>query len=358
MNTNFKLNKCFFHLILVSTVSFLFGLVLIEFFIDIYGPKSGTPIIGADEVTYYERAMFLYEAISREGFYSTFQNFYTYSQSLHFGNYYFLASVFIFLGADLKYVIITKIFIYLFITVPLFYQLLKLFWREKYAYYSALSLIFYLPLVIFNYTVMRDDLIFLLTVAALYCVEKSFRRPKLYKVIITLVVIWLLAAFRIHMALAVIVYFFVKLYINQGFSKNTKYALSTMFLIVLFFKYQEIINFLLENSIFNNLMMLPLSLLRAVLSPLPWQISDDVNSLLKIWYQISFPAIIIIIIILSVRIKNLCKETLLFAIFVICYILPYAGHDGLGFRQSVVIMPFLFLCVFIPVIFKNSINKL
>ena len=113
LNTNFKLNKCFFHLILVSTVSFLFGLVLIEFFIDIYGPKSGTPIIGADEVTYYERAMFLYEAISREGFYSTFQNFYTYSQSLHFGNYYFLASVFIFLGADLKYVIITKIFIYI-----------------------------------------------------------------------------------------------------------------------------------------------------------------------------------------------------------------------------------------------------
>ena len=66
---------------------------------------------------------------------------------------------------------------------------------------------------------MRDDLIFLLTVAALYCVEKSFRRPKLYKVIITLVVIWLLEAFRIHMALAVIVYFFVKLYINQGMHK-------------------------------------------------------------------------------------------------------------------------------------------
>ena len=321
-------------------------------FVNTDGPVNGTPLIGPDEITYYDRAFFLYSAILRDGFYSTTQDYYTYSQSLHWGNYYFLGTMFYWFGPELKYIAIAKLFIYFFITIPLFFSFIKFFWSNKYAYYCSCSLCLYLPLVILNYSIVRDDLIFLLTVLSLWNIECIIRRPKIYQFISLLFVIWVLAGFRIHMALAITIYMVFKMYLEFRVSRSVKYIIFTTLIAALGIFHQSLFEFLIDNTIINNLIMLPLTILRLALSPIPWQMSDELNILLYLWYSISFFVIMFFLVLFSLRISNFSKSTFSFVVFIICYILPYSGHDGLGFRQTIVVMPFVFLCVFLPVIFK------
>ncbi|MGF1747113.1 hypothetical protein [Vibrio cionasavignyae] len=342
-------------------MSFLFHFFMLQFVVSWESISSGNFIIGDDEFRYLTRSVLLFETIENSGFLSTVSDYYKYTHSLHWGNYYFIAGVFSLTGVDLSSVAIVKILLFHFLTIPCYYFLVKEFFVRKVAMVISLSLIFYVPLVLFPYTLMRDDLIFMLTnfFIVLYF---SYKKNKKYStLIVASIVCFLLVGFRIHMFLSLIAFVVSDLILYSAILRRhilvkMTISISLALVFILFSLSISSIN------IYAALIDFPEAFIRVFLSPVPWLVSSELPTVLMLWYSLVFIFMCFICIVFLMKFmfwKSILHENKLlpFLVLFLCYIFPYLANDQLGFRQVTIMMPFLFVFVVFPVLVNGKYLK-
>ncbi|KZW98826.1 hypothetical protein JL49_20760 [Pseudoalteromonas luteoviolacea] len=348
-----KLERYFWILLGVLTLAFLGHVYTMLMVVDLTGPITGDYLVGPDESLYYRRAIVLHYDAMSTSLLETFATYHNYTKSLHWGNYYFLATMFGLFGVDLKYIAIFKAVLFCFFSLPLFYLFMRRYVEERVAFFFCIVLAFYAPFIIFLYSLLRDDLIFFLVVSSLFMSDKIIIDKKWVLLPLLFASLFLLFGFRVHMGLAVAAYITCRTFLELNVDIVVKRLFIFLFSVFVIYNALFIIDFLIDNSIVENIIALPITVLRLLLSPLPWQIADGINDIIRLWYIISFPIVIILSALYVVRFKESLpslRTTLPFFALVVSYILPYASHSGLGFRQSAIIIPFLFGFIIIPTI--------
>ncbi|WP_152514789.1 hypothetical protein [Acinetobacter sp. COS3] len=305
-----------------------------------------------DEYRYYVLSNYVMADSKSLGWLYIFQNYYDYSQSLHFGYYMYLGFVRNFINDNLGlwYVFQTTIF---FLANLYFSKFICLEFKlpEKDSYYLSILMIFYLPLFYLTFSLMRDVSIFFLISISLYL----YKKEKFYLMGFFMLV---LITYRMNACLGIVVYVIFDLILSRKIQfKSLVYAFLFVFFVSLYILNNYFDKFMERIYSLDYLSVLFESF-RFMFSPIPWQVDAYIPFYLYIWYYISFFACIFGVF-LYMLFFSYNKNNILFSKSLVAMILfnvfAYSTEVGVGFRQTAVLSPFLFVPVFISVIKRVKI---
>lgn len=300
-----------------------------------------------DEFRYIEATDRLMVDLKAYGLIYTIENYYIYSQSVHFGHYFILSFVRYLFNDLMVFWSIYQNLIYC-MGVYFFSKYLNIeysFIKEVYTKYVSILVFLYPVFYYLNFSLMRDISIFAFLSICLY-LYKTNRYPLL------IVFVFVLATYRINMVLCLLLYILVDQLKGKSFISIFKNLTSSVFIVFLI----DIVafGFISRNleriglSDFSNLMN---EILVLFFSPLPFSIDPSLPGYLIAWFKFSFVICIFLmsanIFILVYRKFSNFVPVLPIFIFIFLYVFIYSTEVGVGFRQAAVVLPF----IYIPILF-------
>lgn len=331
-------------------IYFTICLILYIFFID---ENIGDFFVTSfDEYRYYSFSNYLINDVENFGWYYVFNNYYQYSQSLHFGHYIYL-SFFRMISNDslsLWYISQTTIF---FLANLFFSKFICLEFNvsKNKSYFIAISMIFYLPLFYLTYSLMRDISIFFLISGSLF----FYKKENFY---ISIFFLAILITYRMNACLGVIAYIFCDLLIKKKLNLKNLIFCFLAFFSAGIYMFENYLDTFIRRVVSLDYTAIFLESIRFIFSPIPWQIDANIPMYLYAWYHFSF-FICLISILITISILMTKKNKSFFSIPIIIMIffniIAYSTEIGVGFRQMAVLSPFFYIPIFI---FLIKVSKL
>ncbi|MCL6234476.1 hypothetical protein M5F03_04730 [Acinetobacter sp. ANC 5579] len=313
----------------------------------------GTGLVGDFLVTPYDELRFL-EATNRiimdfkaYGLIYVFENYYNYSQSVHFGHYFVLAFIRFLSNDSMFFWSMYHNFIFC-IGVYFFSKYLSL----EYKFISIKSikfasvLVFLYPVFYYlNFSLMRDISIFSLLSIVLYLYKKN----NYYLLLLFLLI---LSVYRVNVVLCMLLYILIDQLKGKNILSIFKYIFAS-FAIIVFFDYIAFgiifrnlgrINFSNFSNFINETLVL-------FFSPLPFSIDPMLPAYLIFWFKVSF-FVCIFAMCINIFVLIRSKFTLFVPVvpmifFILLYVFIYSTEVGVGFRQASIVLPF----IYIPILF-------
>lgn len=307
-----------------------------------------------DEYRYYLATNNMINDYSRFGWIYMFKNYYEYSNSLHFGYYFYLTFIRILIDDSLALWYSLQVAI-LFLSYFFFSKFIDLEFElgENRKYLLCFLMLLYLPMVYLTFSLMRDVTIFLLISLCLFLYKKN-------NYLLLTIFLLILLTYRMNASLGVLIYIVLDLIIRKNIKiKNIFYILIPMLIIALFLFNNYFLIFMERLSSLSISKFLFESF-RFVFSPIPWQIDAYIPFYLHVWYYISFFSCVLLIFFLA----SLCLRrggfNSVFSIplfaMVLFNIFAYSTEAGVGFRQMAVFSPFFFIPIYIYIF--NTFRKI
>lgn len=319
----------------------------------------GTGVVGEyivtanDEYRYLNATDKLIEDIGNYGLIYTIENYYNYSQSVHFIHYFLLSFNRIIFNDSMFFWVSFQSLIYCF-GVYFFSKYMYLeyeFIDKKSILYISFLMFFYPVFYYLTFSLMRDISIF-----TLFSMSLFFYKNKNFKSLIFSLLI--LSFYRINMTLCVLIYIFFDQLRFVNFLRIIKYIpffVGLVFIIDLIsfgFLFGALRRFY-DFSVFNFLK----EFLVLLFSPLPFSVDTNLPEYLRLWFKISFFLSISIFVFsfVLIVIKNKILPVLPVLAFSSFYVFIYSTELGVGFRQASIVLPF----IYIPMLFLiiSEINK-
>ncbi|WP_182004423.1 hypothetical protein [Acinetobacter lactucae] len=309
-----------------------------------------------DEIRYLEATNRLIVDLKAYGFFYTIENYYNYSQSVHFGHYFIFAYIRYFFNDSMFFWSVYQNFIYslgvLYFSKYMMeeYNFIKITDRK----YISLLVFLYPVFHYLAFSIMRDISIFTFFTMSLY----FYKRNKYIKLLLVLI---LLSTYRINMVLCVLLYMFVDQVKGANLFSVMKYLLTSIAVIV--FVDSVTFGFIFRNL--NRLSAFSLidfinELLVLFFSPLPFSIDTSLPEYLRSWFKLSFFICLLLIsfylIILIYRRFREIAPSFPILVVTLLYVFIYTTEAGVGFRQASIILPFIYIPVFFYIlrVFNNG----
>ncbi|MDQ9022755.1 hypothetical protein RFI02_16740 [Acinetobacter sichuanensis] len=300
-----------------------------------------------DELRYLFASDKIIQDVQTQGVLFTLENFYNYSQSIHF-LHYFVLSFFRYIFNDSM--ILWSMWQLVIYTVGCYY--FSKFIRLEYDFISSneeiISGILMLSYPVFyflTFSLMRDIAIFTFLSMSLY-----FYKSNNYKFLLLFVLI--LSLYRINMMICVLVYIVVDQLKGKSFSSIMKYLFFSIF--VLYIIDIVTINFISRHvsRIFDfNFLNIFQEILVFLFSPLPFSVDQSLPIYLHIWFVFSFGICLFLLFFYFIFVIKTKNIQLILRFPIICmtlvYIASYSLEFGIGFRQSSIVLPFIYIPIFI-----------
>lgn len=348
-----KINKnaflCIGFFIIYSIWSFyLYGVGLV-------GDFLVTPY---DELRYLEATERLVIDWNAYGLAYTIENYYNYSQSVHFGHYFVLAFIRNIFNDSMFFWSVYHNFIYS-IGVYYFSKYLSLEYRfigSRDVKYVSLLVFLYPVLYYLNFSLMRDISIFSLLAIILYLYKKN-------KYFLLVFFILILSTYRINVVLCVLLYILIDQMRGKDFISVFKYLVASFAVI----GFVDLVAF---GILFRNLDRISISnfsnflneTLVLFFSPLPFSIDPMLPGYLIFWFKISF---FISIFLMSINIFALIRSRFLIFVptipmlfFILFYVFIYSTEVGVGFRQAAIVLPFIYTPILFYIVDMIKSKKL
>lgn len=298
-----------------------------------------------DEYRYYLATNNMISDYSRFGWIYMFKNYYEYSNSLHFGYYFYLTFIRILINDSLALWYSLQVTI-LFLSYLFFSKFIDLEFKlgENKKYLLCFLMLLYLPMVYLTFSLMRDVTIFLLISLCLFLYKKN-------NYLLLTMFLLILLTYRMNASIGILVFVFLDLIIRKNIKiKNIFYILSAVFIVSLFV-FNNYFLILIERLNSLSISKFLFESFRFVFSPIPWKIDAYIPFYLHIWYYISFffcVLSIFFLVPLCLRRSGFDKafSIPLFAM-ILFNIFAYSTEAGVGFRQMAVFSPFLFIPIYI-----------
>lgn len=303
-------------------------------------------IIGVDERRYFDFSAALWQAIQDKGLIHAIANYHDYTKSQHF-LYYFLIAPFFQLEFPLFAIVMVKAALFG-LSANYIYKISEFWHGELVARLSIAAFFLYFPMQLLSLSYMRDDLIFFFCVGIFY--HGIFEEKSSSRVFVLFSYLVLLSLLRIHAALAALV--FLAVYNFKSILGALGFRHFLVFLVFSGFFFFWRLDFtaraLEQLPLYDLIFKFPYEMVRLVLSPNPFSISQDYQGLgLHLWYAISLPVSVLgaILFVLVIVEKRIGKVALSVLAFTFVYLAPYVALGHLGFRQQSIVAPLLFVFV-------------
>lgn len=335
------------------TFIFFIKFIAVIIFSNLYEFPDPYFVYGHDESFMHNQAKALLDYINSHGIWYTFFN----SQNI-IGSYntiWPLIMALIFkINHNILYVLIFKIIVFS-VSSFHFFNISYFFTKsKKFAYLSLIFISIYPPLNIYMFSILRDDFIFSLFTSSIYF-ALLFREKKAFKhILFSIIFLLIMLPLRIHVGF-VLMLFLLKLSMNKTNRINIILTLSAILILCSSFIYNfinigyyylstnfSLIQFSLKNILFD--------LLKFLLGPLPWQITEGHHQYNTLWYYFALFLIIISFILFPDEIIRSIKKYYHYLFFLFIYFFAYHISnqfvDAIGPRQFAVIAPFLFIFIY------------
>ncbi|ALH94715.1 hypothetical protein [Acinetobacter equi] len=300
-----------------------------------------------DEIRYLNATDLLLIDLKQYGFLYTLENYYNYSQSVHFLHYFVLAFIRYFFNDSMFFWMVYQLLIYC-IGAFYFSRYMYLeydFIKIEYVKYTALLILVYPVFLYLSFSLMRDISIFCLLSMALFFYKKN----NFFRLFLILI---LLSFYRINMMLCILFYIFVDQIKIDGLSKLFIYFLISCVLLygVDLVSFGFVSKSLGRVDDFNVLNVMT-EALSFMFSPLPFTIDINLPEYLRLWFKISFIICLVLmifnLILLIYKKFTIISPSLPIVMMSLLYIIIYSTEVGVGFRQASILLPF----IYIPVLF-------
>lgn len=339
----------------INILCFLFFLIFLFFSLTLYGSGlvGGYIVTANDEYRYLIATDRLIYDIINNGLIYTIENYYNYTQSVHFMHYFILSFNRILFNDSMFFWVAYQLLMYC-LGVYFFSRYMYLeydFIDKKSILYISFLMFVYPVFYYLVFSLMRDISIFTLFSMCLF-----FYKNKNFKSLIFFLLI--LSFYRVNMTLCGLVYIFFDQLRFFNFFKIIKYI--PFFVILVFII--DLVSFgllfsalrrLNDFSVFDFLK----EFLVLLFSPLPFSIDANLPDYLRLWFKISFFLSISTFVsgVFLMIIKNKIFPVLPVLAFSVFYVFIYTTESGVGFRQASIVLPFIYIPIFFFII--SEINK-
>ncbi|HDU8210441.1 hypothetical protein ACT43R_09305 [Acinetobacter baumannii] len=277
----------------------------------------------------------------------TLENFYNYTQSVHFLHYFVLSFFRYFFNDSMVVWSLYQLSIYT-LGCYFFGKFIRLeydFISTNEEFLATVLMLLYPVFYFLTFSLMRDIAIFSLLSICLY-----FYKSNNYKLLILF--IFVISLYRLNMMLCILVYILIDQFRDRSILSILKYLILSA--LILFVVDKVSINFLsrhLSRIYEFNFLGLINEVLVFLLSPLPFSVDQSLPQYLRFWFMISFwlcVFLIFIYIVFIIKKKNI--QLVLGAPIIgmsLFYIATYSIEAGIGFRQSSILLPFIYIPIFL-----------
>lgn len=313
-----------------------------------------------DEIRYLENTDRLIVDLKAYGLFYVFDNYYAYSQSVHFGHYFVLAFIRYFFHDSMFFWTVYQLLIYSF-GVFYFskYMLLEYeFIKINQLKYISLMLFLYPVFHYLAFSLMRDISIFAFIAMALY----FYKANKFFKMFLILLI---LSSYRINMTLCILVYVLFDQLKGKNILSILKYFFASIVVVVaidsiafgFIFRNLNRLNDLSLSNLINQILVF-------LFSPLPFTIDESLPEYLRSWLKLSFFICLLLatfyIVILVYSKFNKIVPVVPVMFMSLFYVFVYSTEFGIGFRQASMILPFIYIPLFFylfDVFIRKNLNQ-
>ncbi|MFV5385949.1 hypothetical protein [Acinetobacter junii] len=311
------------------------------------GKVGGFLVTNYDELRYLLASDSIIQDTRTYGIIFTLENFYNYSQSIHFLHYFILSFFRYHFSDSMVAWNIYQLSVYM---VGSYY--FGKFLRLEYDFVSSneellgtFLLLFYPVFYFLTFSLMRDIAIFSLLAVCLYHYKSNN-----YKLLVLFLLI--ISLYRLNMMLCILVYIIVDQFRGKGLKSILKYIILTS--LILFLVDKISINFLSRhvNRIYEfNFLGFINEFLVFLLSPLPISVDPSLPTYLRLWFMLSFWICILLLFVYMVFLFQKKNIQLVLKFPILCmslfYVATYSIEAGIGFRQSAILLPFVYIPIFL-----------
>lgn len=303
-----------------------------------------------DELRYLLASDLIIQDAKVYGVFFTLENFYNYSQSIHFLHYFVLAFFRYFFSDSMFVWTVYQLLVYVFgcYYFGKFIRLEYNFFSSSEELMAGVMLLLYPVFYFFTFSLMRDIAIFtLLSVCLYHYKSNNYKLLAFFLLIISL--------YRLNMMLCIFVYIIMDQFKGKDLRSIVKYIALTILVVLIVDKIS--INFLSRhlNRVYEfNFLGFINEILVFLISPLPFSIDSSLPVYLRLWFMLSFCLCVLLLFVYALFIYQTKNIQLVLKLPILCmslfYVATYSIEAGIGFRQSAILLPFIYMPIFLYVI--------
>ena len=306
---------------------------------------------GNDELFYHFTAVLFKNLMNANGLSLNFTPFM--ADTLHFGHSYLFALLMYFFDIDVLGFLVVKLVLFHFIGAWYFYKFAYLYSGSYKSAFVALAFLLIYPTININFvSLLREELIFTFMATTMYFGFQYAKVPRFRYLMMFIASLIVLLTFRGHAAAASFI-FIGLVFLSHGIFKRLELRL-IIFGLILLIGINGLANFdvyylYIQGVIQNIIVGFPLvkfvtEIPRIMISPLPWNISNDgYHEYIRYWYLVSLFFILLSLFRLDLLLKSMSKYKWPIVFFIAVYFFIYLTLQDYGPRQFSVVGPFLFV---------------